>query len=94
MNREIEIHIDKLVLDGYPPLDVKVLKRIIQEELAALATEQGALDQLAHSQRIRRVQGGELSFHPPQKTAETGAGIAKGIMQALKSPTSNGEKKQ
>lgn len=85
MPKEIEIYIDKIVLDGFDGMNTKDLKMVIQEHLTALITEQGLPDGLSGQSDYGRLYGGQIDMSPNPKTEGIGSGIAGGIYQGIKS---------
>jgi len=87
MPQEIEIYIDKIVLDGFDRMNVADLQLAIQEHLVALVATQGLPDGLGGQSNYDRLNGGQINLDTNQKAGQVGSGIAGGIYQGIKSIT-------
>lgn len=85
MAQDIRIYIEKVVLDGFEGTNVKDLKKVIQEHLTALITEQGLPDGLSGQSYYGRLYGGQIEINTNPKTEGIGPGIAGGIYHGIKS---------
>lgn len=82
MSRRVELHIEELVLHGFPPLDARAVGEAVERELAALMAERPPRARLAAD----AVRGG--SFVAQSLAAGSlGAAIAGRIGGALDSTT-------
>jgi hypothetical protein len=78
----IEVHIEELVLDGFPPGDRYRIAEAIEGELARLLTEQGFTGQM-QSGDISRLDGGVFDIAPGAKADAVGSQIAQNIYGGL-----------
>jgi hypothetical protein len=79
----IELHIDELVLEGFPMLDRERLGGAIRTELARLLTEQGAPSLLNQSGEIMNLPGGTLTAGQTADATALGVQIAHAIYVGL-----------
>lgn len=70
MTPNVHLHIDRLVLDGFDPLDRGALGAAVEAELARLLAEEGAPPALHRDARVPRLDGGTFDL-PPGAGAET-----------------------
>jgi hypothetical protein len=87
MAQDIEIYIEKIVLDGFDGMNVKYLKNAIQEHLTSLFLEQGFPDGLSKSTDHGKLNGGQIDMGANPKTDGLGSEIAGGIYRGIKSIT-------
>jgi hypothetical protein len=62
LRRPIELHIEKLVLNGFQPRDRYRIGEAVQSELSRLLTEQGIASTFEQSISIDRLKAGNLSI--------------------------------
>lgn len=77
----LNLHIDRLVLDGLGPLDTDAVRAAAQAELARLLTEAGVPPGLAHGHHQPRVDGG--SFRLGEGAEGVGQQIARRVHTSL-----------
>ena len=84
MPQDIEIYIDRIVLEGFDHLNARELNQAIQQHLTALLTEQGLPQGLTGIGEVNKLNGGQihLAFNP--NTGNIGKSIAGGIYQGIK----------
>ncbi len=82
---DIEIYIDKIILDGFETMNRVQLSTAIQEKLTMLITEQGFANFLPQAAEIAKLSGGPIQIGNSQKPSSIGPQIAKGIYQGVKS---------
>jgi hypothetical protein len=80
--RSIELHIEELVLDGFPPADRYRIAEAIEGELARLLTEQGFPGQM-QSGDINRLDGGTFDIAQGERADAIGSQIAQHIHGGL-----------
>jgi hypothetical protein len=78
----VDLQIDRLVLDGFQPLDRAALAHALEAELARLIGVQGLPPQLA-SPGAARLDGGSFELPPGASPAELGQSIAHGLYRGL-----------
>lgn len=81
--RNVELHIEELVLDGFPSQDRNHIASVVQQELHRLLS-QGELPQgMMRNNNIARLDGGTISVEPQATTESTGASIARNLYGGL-----------
>ena len=85
MDKNIEIYIDRIVLDGFDHLNKAELHAAVQEHLMTMITEQGLQDGLMNSTYYGKLNGGEISLHSQPKTGQVGSDIESGIFIGINS---------
>ena len=85
MSKNIEIHIDRIVLEGPGPLNKEDLHIAIQEHLSSLIAEQGLSNSLLDRGYHRKLNGGEMNWSPQPKPISLGNAIANGIFNGIQS---------
>lgn len=75
----MRVHIDELVLDGFPPLDRYRLAGAVEVELARLLAEHGLPEGLTNGGSLRRVDGGAFEMTPHSRPDSIGVQIARRI---------------
>ena len=81
----IEIYIDRIVLEGYEHLNKRELNAAIQEQLMAMLSERGLPDSLMNNGYHRKLDGGEMDWANRPKTGQVGTDIANGIYRGINS---------
>ena len=79
----IELHIEELVLHGFPPSDRDAIGAAIQGELARLFAEQGAHPALQHTREVEKVDGGSFSMRTGAKAVPIGTQVAQSVYGGL-----------
>jgi hypothetical protein len=79
----IRLHIDELVLYGFPPVDRYRIAESVQAELARLLAEQGVPASLEQGGSIARLDGGAFDLTPDARPDRIGAQVAQGIYGGL-----------
>jgi hypothetical protein len=80
----IHLHIEELVLHGFPSGDRLRIGDAMQRELTRLFTEEGPPPALAKSAAIDRVNGGTFQMTATPKPESTGAQVARAVFGGLK----------
>lgn len=81
--RNIELHIEELVLDGFPSQDKQHIASAVQQELHSLLS-QGQLPQgLTRNNNIARLDGGTIQMEPKATSQSTGHKIARKLYGGL-----------
>ncbi len=83
MNNNIELQIEELVLQGFPPNDQGAIGEAVQLELARLFTEHGVPGSLGQGGNIADLEGGHFNAPAGLGPAETGARIAQAVYDAV-----------
>ena len=84
MPQDIEIYIDRIVLEGFDQLNARELNQAIQQNLTALLTEQGLPQGVAGMGEVNRLNGGQIHLASNPTTGNIGKSIAGGIYQGIK----------
>jgi hypothetical protein len=82
--RQIEIHIEELVLHGVDPADRHAVADAIQRELQALVAREGISTLLARPELAARVAPGPITLAPEARPAQLGQSVARAIHQGWK----------
>lgn len=83
-NRNFEIGIDKLVLEGFAVEDGERIKRTVERELTRLLVDQGIAGGLTESYETAGVKGEQIAIEPGVNAAPGGKQIARAIYGAIK----------
>jgi hypothetical protein len=75
----IDLHIEKLVLDGVAPSDRGRVGAAVERELARLLQEQGVPSGLTHGGGAARIDAGSFSMMPNQSPESLGVAIAQAV---------------
>lgn len=81
--RNIELHIEELVLHGFPPGDRNRIAGAVEHELAMLVTERGLMQDVTNGE-IARLDGGSFQVAQDSKPETTGAQIARAVYGGMK----------
>lgn len=82
--QNIELHIEELVLHGFPPGDRRSIGGAVERELAMLIAEKGAPAALVNGGEIEKLDGGSFQAVQGSKPEATGAQIARAIYRGMK----------
>jgi len=85
MSKNIEIHIDRIVLDGFDHLNKTDLNAVMQEHLTTMISEQGLPNDLLKRAYHRKLNGGEMKLGHRPETGQVGIDIAGGIFNGMNS---------
>ena len=81
--RTIELHIEELVLHGFPPTDRYALGGAVERELRRLLAEQGLPGWLAGGGGAAGVDGGAFDLAPEAQPDGIGAQVAQAVYRGL-----------
>jgi hypothetical protein len=84
MPQDIEIYIDRIVLEGFDHLNAQKLNQAIQQHLTILLTEQGLPQGVAGLGEVNKLNGGQIHLAPNPTIGNIGKSIAGGIYQGIK----------
>ena len=76
----VEIHIDRLILDGFDPGDRPVIRSAVKDELARLIREHGPPARVSGAGSI---DAGTMDITPGAPARQIGIEIARSIYQGL-----------
>ncbi len=82
--RNIELHIEELVLEGFPETDQDRITAAVEKELSRLMSTGKISELLGQDNRTREVDGGRLEIEPGASAELTGIGIARSLYGGLK----------
>lgn len=85
LDKNIEIYIDRIVLDGFDHMNRGELNTIVQEHLKTLIAEQGLTNGLMNSPYHRKLNGGEMKIGNKPQVGQLGGKIASGIYNSINS---------
>ncbi len=85
MDNNIEIYIDRIVLEGFDHLNRRELNAVVQQHLTSMISEQGLPDGLMNSGYHRKLNGGEMNLDSQPKIGQVGSDIAGGIFNGINS---------
>lgn len=81
----VVVHIDRLVLKGFPPEHRAALAEGLRQELGRLFTEPDAARQLASRGDVGRLQVSDVRVSAAAVPANVGTQAARGIARGIKS---------
>jgi len=82
-HRTVSLHIETLMLGGFPPGDRYRIGEAVQRELERLVSTQGLAPLLAREGEIARLDGGAFQVAPSIKADAIGSQIAQAVYGAL-----------
>jgi hypothetical protein len=83
MSQEINIHIKKIVLEGFEGMPAAALREHIRAHLLQLIETNGVSG--LTSGKVLRIKGGQIELPAPAGPAQSGAGIAAETFKAIHS---------
>ena len=84
MNRDIEIHIDELVLHGFSPHDPEGIRNAVEKDLIRLFSGQGLPSLLSLPKKLNRIDAGEFDMPTGVKAGAVGNSIAGSVYKGCK----------
>ena len=82
--RPIDLHIEELVLDGFPPGDRHRIGAALERELARLLGERGVPATWTGGGEAARLDGGKFEMRPGTRPERMGAQIAQSVFRGMK----------
>jgi len=82
--RNIKLHIEELVLDGFAPGDRYRIAGSVEREIARLFSEQGVPQSLSRGGEIERLDGGTFEAARGSKPKAIGAKVAQAVYGGMK----------
>ena len=76
---DVEVHVDELVLHGFPARDRHAVGEALRAELARLIAEGGVPARLALADGAARLDGGSFRASHGQRPADVGAAVARAV---------------
>jgi hypothetical protein len=83
MPRNIELHIEELVLHGFAPGDRYRIGAAMERELARLFAEKNTLASLTQEQEVARLDGGTFEVEPGSVAEAIGTQLAQAVHGGL-----------
>lgn len=80
----IDLHIEKLVLNGFRTGDGERIRAAVQQELSRLLAARGISESPALDASCTRLKGGQIKIEPEMSAAAAGRQIALAIYGATK----------
>lgn len=81
--RNIELHIEELVLHGFAPGDRYRIGAGVEAELARLFAEQGSLPSLAQGGEVAYLDAGAFEAAPGSRAEAIGIQVARAVFEGL-----------
>jgi len=81
---KIDLHIEELVLEGFPPGDRHCIGAAVERELARLLAERGLPPGLAQGADLPRLDGGSFEIKPGGWAEDVGGQMAGAVYGGLK----------
>jgi len=81
--RNIELHIEELVLDGFVHGDRYRIGEAVEQELSRLLADRGVPQSLAEGGEIASVDGGAIEVATGSRAEAVGAQVAKAVYGGL-----------
>ena len=82
--KNVELHIEELVLHGFSPADRRQISDAVRHELARHLAEHGAPKLLARGGRIGQLDAGEFDVRPGSRADTVGIQVAQSVYQGWK----------
>jgi hypothetical protein len=79
----VRLHIDELVLDGFPPGDRYRIAAAVEVELTRLFADQGVPPDLASGRAIPALDGGSFDVAPDARPDRIGGQVAQAVYRGL-----------
>jgi hypothetical protein len=79
----VELNIEEMVLDGFPPGDRYVIGEAVERELALLLGEQGIPNSLHFDNTTDEIRGASFNTLPTAKPPAIGRQIAQAVYQGF-----------
>ena len=83
MKRNIELHIEKLVLSGFAPGDRYRIGAAVERELTRLFTERGLPPALARGSAAARIEGGAFDVVSGSRPDQIGVQVAQAVYRGF-----------
>jgi len=83
----LSLHVDALVLHGFPPADRLTIGQTVELELARLFASRGVPESLVDLGDIENLSGGTFELRPNRQPATIGTQVAWAVYQTLQRAT-------
>ncbi len=84
MRPRIELHIEELVLEGFPPGDRHRIGVAVEAELTRLLEERGVPETLNSSGLIEGINGGSFEVAPGSRAERIGSQVARAVYGGMR----------
>jgi len=84
MTKNIELHIEELVLHGFAPGDRYRIAEGVEQELTRLLADRGVPQSLTEGGEIASVDGDAFEVAPGSRAGVVGAQVAKAVYRGLR----------
>jgi len=84
MPKNIELHIEELVLHGFSPGDRYRIAEGVEQELTRLLADQGVPESLERGREVANMDGGAFEVAPDSRAQVVGAQVAKAVYGGLR----------
>ncbi|GAX60148.1 outer membrane protein/protective antigen OMA87 [Candidatus Scalindua japonica] len=81
--KNIELHIDKLVLHGFSPHDRYRIGEAVERQLTQMLTEQGMPASLSHGGKYSHLYGGSFNIVQGSKAETIGSQVAQSVYKNM-----------
>jgi hypothetical protein len=82
--KNIELHIEELVLEGLEGSDHRIIGEAVERELSRLFAEQGVPPSLENGGKIDNLDGGAFEMTPGSRAEVVGSRVARTVYGGLK----------
>lgn len=82
-NCNVALHVEELVLDGFPNVDGDQLCELIQNELSRLVAERGVSPPMNRGIALDRLDAGEIGVSPDSTSESLGHQVARAIYEGV-----------
>ena len=82
--RNIELHIEELVLDGFSSQDKNHIASVVRQELHHLLSQGDIPRKLMRTNDISRLDGGTIQMEPKATVESIGSKIARNLYKGLR----------
>jgi hypothetical protein len=79
----IELHVEELALQGFPPVDRHRISEAVQRELTRLLSDQGLPASLEAGREFSQVDGGSFQLSTGSRAGSVGADIGRAVYGGL-----------
>jgi hypothetical protein len=87
MKSVIELHIEEIVLHGFPSLDGRHIREVVQQQLTNLLARNGLPPSFSRDSSVTRLDGRVFQSAPGAGTGDIGTRIARNVYDSLAGPS-------
>jgi hypothetical protein len=89
MKPSLELHIEQMVLHGFPRLDSRKLREVVQQQLTTLLNQSTDAVSVLRAARILKLDGGVFRSAPGAGVEDIGTRIARKVYGCLTGPSTS-----